>query len=304
MHAGWRGVAAGILEEGMAAALRAGARLPSLAATIGPGSVLLSLEVGPEVAARFDPETIRPGRGARPHIDLPARGPLAALGRRPRTGGDPPGRALHPLPVRSLLLGPRRRADRPHGGFVARAAGEQPAIVGLCTARPRAPGRTLPMPARAARPTRARNAGSRASSTAIADMPATSPGSRRNPLTPSTITFGMPPIWVAITATPELIASRARPGRSSRGSRGKRKTSASGSKASDVLLLTEEGDPIGDLELPGELPAGRHVRPLAHHQQAGRHLGLGGVEHFHHAVGVLHRPEVRGMHEHELFGAA
>ena len=85
LHAGWRGVAAGILAAGVAAAVAAGARLPSLAARIGPGIGPCCFEVGPEVAARFDPETLRPGRGTRPHIDLPhaARLRLVAAGLEP-----------------------------------------------------------------------------------------------------------------------------------------------------------------------------------------------------------------------------
>ena len=79
LHAGWRGVAAGILEEGVASALAAGARLESLSARIGPGIGPCCFEVGPEVAARFDPATLRPGRGERPHIDLPHAARLRLL---------------------------------------------------------------------------------------------------------------------------------------------------------------------------------------------------------------------------------
>jgi len=85
LHAGWRGVAAGILAEGVAAAVAAGARRDSLSATIGPGIGPCCFEVGPEVAARFDPASLRPGRGERPHIDLPhaAREQLIAAGLAP-----------------------------------------------------------------------------------------------------------------------------------------------------------------------------------------------------------------------------
>jgi copper oxidase (laccase) domain-containing protein len=75
-------VAAGILEAGVAAAVAAGARPESLAVVIGPGIGLCCFEVGPEVAARFDRESLRPGRSERPHVDLPhaARRALAQAG--------------------------------------------------------------------------------------------------------------------------------------------------------------------------------------------------------------------------------
>jgi YfiH family protein len=82
LHAGWRGVAAGILQEGVAAAVRNGARPESLRAMIGPGIGPCCFEVGPDVAARFPPESLRPGRRERPHVDLPhaARAELLRAG--------------------------------------------------------------------------------------------------------------------------------------------------------------------------------------------------------------------------------
>ncbi len=70
LHAGWRGVVAGIIEGGLAALVGAGARPEHMRVVIGPGIGPCCFEVGPEVAARFDPRTLRPGRRERPHLDL------------------------------------------------------------------------------------------------------------------------------------------------------------------------------------------------------------------------------------------
>jgi YfiH family protein len=65
VHAGWRGLAAGVLEAGVAALRELGASGP-LVAVIGPGAGACCYEVGPEVQAAF-------GRPAeRGPIDLPA----------------------------------------------------------------------------------------------------------------------------------------------------------------------------------------------------------------------------------------
>ena len=52
LHAGWRGLAAGVLEEGVAALREVGASGP-LAAVIGPGARGCCYEVGDEVRAAF-----------------------------------------------------------------------------------------------------------------------------------------------------------------------------------------------------------------------------------------------------------
>jgi polyphenol oxidase len=70
LHAGWRGIVGGVLEAGIEAARAAGAPPARLEVAIGPGIGPCCFEVGPEVAARFDPATHRPGRGTRPHLDL------------------------------------------------------------------------------------------------------------------------------------------------------------------------------------------------------------------------------------------
>lgn len=66
VHAGWRGLVAGILE-------RAAEQLdaPFLAA-IGPAISAAHFEVGPEVAEQFDPAHVTARPDANPHVDLPA----------------------------------------------------------------------------------------------------------------------------------------------------------------------------------------------------------------------------------------
>jgi YfiH family protein len=85
LHAGWRGLAGGILEEGVRA-LRALGGGGEIVAVIGPGAGPCCYEVGPEVHAAFGHRSPSPGHavgriGARPgvgrrrmgrSIDLPA----------------------------------------------------------------------------------------------------------------------------------------------------------------------------------------------------------------------------------------
>ena len=59
LHAGWRGLAGGILEEGVAALRELGDDGP-LAAAIGPGAGGCCYEVGPEVHAAFGRAAARP----------------------------------------------------------------------------------------------------------------------------------------------------------------------------------------------------------------------------------------------------
>ncbi|MDX6665423.1 MAG: purine-nucleoside/S-methyl-5-thioadenosine phosphorylase / adenosine deaminase [Solirubrobacteraceae bacterium] len=73
LHAGWRGLAAGVLEEGVLALRELGAQEP-LAAVIGPGARGCCYEVGDEVREAFGATTRT--------VDLPtvAARQLAALG--------------------------------------------------------------------------------------------------------------------------------------------------------------------------------------------------------------------------------
>ncbi len=82
-HAGWRGLAAGVLGATIRAAT---ARPDRWTAWIGPAIGPCCYEVGEDVAARVvaasAPEVVLPGPAGRPHLDLPAaaRRQLAAAG--------------------------------------------------------------------------------------------------------------------------------------------------------------------------------------------------------------------------------
>ena len=93
IHAGWRGLAAGVIEATLA---RMSAAPASIHAWLGPAIGQSAFEVGPEVRAAFviaDPgaaQCFQPGRDDRWHADLPglARRRLGALGVRQISGGD------------------------------------------------------------------------------------------------------------------------------------------------------------------------------------------------------------------------
>jgi YfiH family protein len=74
VHAGWRGVAAGVVETGIAALGRlAGTGPEELLAAVGPGIGGCCFEVGPEVAeavAGDRSDLILPGDRGRPYLDL------------------------------------------------------------------------------------------------------------------------------------------------------------------------------------------------------------------------------------------
>jgi len=77
VHAGWRGLAAGIIPRTLATLARAlGAEPARWSAWIGPAIGPCCYEVGDdvarEVAAASAPEVVVPGRAERPHLDLAA----------------------------------------------------------------------------------------------------------------------------------------------------------------------------------------------------------------------------------------
>jgi YfiH family protein len=71
LHAGWRGLAAGVLEEGIRALRELGASGP-IEAVIGPGAGVCCYEVGPEVHAAFGQD--RPGAPYRDGKNIDLRG--------------------------------------------------------------------------------------------------------------------------------------------------------------------------------------------------------------------------------------
>lgn len=94
-HAGWRGLAAGVLEATIAALAASGAPPASLMAWIGPAIGAAAYEVGPEVreallaAHAADAAALQPNARGRWQLDLArlARGRLAAAGVRRVSGG-------------------------------------------------------------------------------------------------------------------------------------------------------------------------------------------------------------------------
>ncbi len=72
VHAGWRGVAGGVVPATVAALASAGVAPADLVAAIGPCIEQAAFEVGPEVALRFPAEVVARRPGARPHVDLVA----------------------------------------------------------------------------------------------------------------------------------------------------------------------------------------------------------------------------------------
>lgn len=74
-HAGWRGLADGIVEAAVAAMAAAGAPASRLNVHLGPRIGPCCYEVGPEVAGRFDASSVR-SSGPKPVLDLSAEAAL------------------------------------------------------------------------------------------------------------------------------------------------------------------------------------------------------------------------------------
>lgn len=80
VHAGWRGLVAGVIEA--AAHAMTGRGAPPVAAAVGPCIGVAHYEVGDGVAAQFDERHLDRTRGPKPHLDLrrAAAARLHALG--------------------------------------------------------------------------------------------------------------------------------------------------------------------------------------------------------------------------------
>lgn len=72
-HAGWRGLVGGVLENTVGVLVNeCRARAQDLLAAVGPCIGACCFEVGPEVAARFDPADVRADENGKAHVDLAA----------------------------------------------------------------------------------------------------------------------------------------------------------------------------------------------------------------------------------------
>jgi YfiH family protein len=75
VHAGWRGTAAGVTRQAVAALVDRGSRPQALVAALGPGIGPCCYEVGDELRAAFGPAGaafFRPSPNGRPHLDVRA----------------------------------------------------------------------------------------------------------------------------------------------------------------------------------------------------------------------------------------
>jgi YfiH family protein len=70
VHAGRRGMQAGIIHSAVERMAARGAEPRRLLAAVGPSIGVCCYEVGPEVAASFEPEVLRAGRDDRARLDL------------------------------------------------------------------------------------------------------------------------------------------------------------------------------------------------------------------------------------------
>lgn len=118
VHAGWRGIVAGVI--GRAVAAMGGAE----AAAIGPCIGVEHFEVGQEVAERFEPALVRHDLGPKPHVDLPA-----AVHRQLHDAGV---QTIDTLPACTYAEPERffsHRRDVTHGGMPQ--TGRQAAVIGI-----------------------------------------------------------------------------------------------------------------------------------------------------------------------------
>jgi len=116
VHAGWRGLAGGVVE----AAVATFGDPAALHAVLGPAIGVCCFEVGEQVAARFPETTLRAERLARPHVDL-----FGEAERRLHAAGIPAERILPPGPCTRChqhLLHSHRGSGGAPGRIVAYAS--------------------------------------------------------------------------------------------------------------------------------------------------------------------------------------
>ncbi len=80
VHAGWRGLAAGVLAATLHALAELGADPAGVHAAVSPAAGPAGYEVGPEVAALAPAAALRPGSGDRSFLDVASWARLALLG--------------------------------------------------------------------------------------------------------------------------------------------------------------------------------------------------------------------------------
>lgn len=118
VHAGWRGIVAGVVEAGVDAIRGAASSATSLIAAIGPHISVTAFEVSEEVAGTLqacspDPDVVDRSHGPKPHVDLAriATAKLEALGV-PRASVDRVGGCTFLEPERYFSF----RRDGPRSG--------------------------------------------------------------------------------------------------------------------------------------------------------------------------------------------
>ncbi|MFH1681666.1 MAG: peptidoglycan editing factor PgeF [Candidatus Eisenbacteria bacterium] len=115
VHAGWRGLAEGVLEEAVERFREEGSPPERLLAAVGPSIGPCCYEVGGEVAARLGSEADpRPGPRGRPHVDL-----YRAASERLRSGGLAPEK-IGARPACTSCRSDRLHSHRESGGRAGR----------------------------------------------------------------------------------------------------------------------------------------------------------------------------------------
>ncbi len=119
VHAGWRGLAAGVLEQGVRAVRELGGE-GEIAAIIGPGAGPCCYEVGPEVHTAFaydpSPSPILGGRGTHRRLADRSEGAGTRAPAGGRCGSGARHRLVHDLRRALLLSSARTRARGTPGG--------------------------------------------------------------------------------------------------------------------------------------------------------------------------------------------
>ena len=120
IHAGWRGVIAGVAAAALRELLEPDHCVDDVLAAIGPCIGFDAFEVGPEVLAEFsrcfgDDAPVRRADGGKGFVDLRQAIRLQLTSARHRPRSDRHDRSLHSPRRRRVFLASAERSDRPHG---------------------------------------------------------------------------------------------------------------------------------------------------------------------------------------------